>query len=637
MKRITVLLTLTIALCFQVFITKAQTIPLSERMTNTVMDIWSDSLWVGRPFKWTYDQGVLLEGVSSVWQRTGDKKYFDYIKKSMDFFVQENGDIRTYDKQSHNIDNVKNGRALLLLYNVTGQEKYLKAAQLLRHQLSEHPRTKEGGFWHKRIYPNQMWLDGLYMGQPFYAEYSAVTNDVKAFDDITNQFVFMERHSRDAKTGLLVHAWDESKEQQWADKTTGKSPHVWGRAMGWYGMALVDALDYYPATHPGRKQLIDILNRFAIAVGKVQQPSGLWYDIIDVPKGKGNYLESSAASMFVYAIAKGVRQGYLPQSYFKIAQKGYDGMKKEFVEEVNAEKVNFKGTVTVSGLGGKPYRDGSFEYYMSEKVITNDPKGVGAFISAANEMELATLPKPGLGKTVTLDYYFNNEYRKGPLGQNVRFHYTWEDQANSGFWFWRNLFNYAGAKTNRLEVAPTASNLKNSSVYIIVDPDTEKESPKPNFVQAKDATELVNWVKAGGVLVLMTNDVGNAEFTHFNKLAQKFGITFNEDQKNPVTGSQFEMAAIKVPAGNTIFKTAKKLYIKELSTIQVKAPAKPFFKHNGNVIMATAKLGKGTVFAVGDPWFYNEYVDGRKLPADFDNFKAANDLANWLLQQAAKR
>ncbi|EOR94754.1 Rhamnogalacturonides degradation protein RhiN [Arcticibacter svalbardensis MN12-7] len=637
MKRITTILTLSLFFCFQVLITKAQTIPLSERMTNTVMDIWSDSLWVGRPFKWTYDQGVLLEGVSSVWQRTGDKKYFDYIKKSMDFFVQENGDIRTYDKNSHNIDNIKNGRALLLLYNVTGQVKYFKAAQLLRHQLSEQPRTKEGGFWHKRIYPNQMWLDGLYMGQPFYAEFSAVTNDTKAFDDITNQFVFMERHSRDAKTGLMIHGWDESKEQQWANKTTGQSPHVWGRAMGWYGMALVDALEYFPDTHPGKKQLIDILNRYSAAVTKSQQPSGLWYDIIDVPKGKGNYFESSAASMFVYALAKGVRQGYLPQSYFKVAQKGYEGMKKEFVEEVNAEKINFKGTVTVSGLGGKPYRDGSYGYYMSEKAITNDPKGVGAFISASNEMELATMPKPGIGKTVTLDYYFNNEYKKGPLGQDVRFHYTWEDQANSGFWFWRNLFNYAGAKTNHLEVAPTALNLKNTSVYIIVDPDTEKESPKPNFVQAKDATELVNWVEGGGVLVLMTNDVGNAEFTHFNTLAQKFGITFNEDQKNPVTGSQFEMAAIPVPAGNAIFKTAKKLYIKELSTIQIKAPAKPFFTHKGDIIMATAKLGKGTVFAIGDPWFYNEYVDGRRLSADFDNFKAANDLANWLLQQASKR
>lgn len=637
MKKISVIIALAFVFCLQGRYANAQSAPLSERMTATVLDIWSDSLWTGRPFKWTYDQGVILEGVSAVWQRTGDKKYFEYIKKSMDFFVTEDGNIRTYDKNSHNIDNIKNGRALLLLYKVTGQEKYLKAAQLLRSQLDAQPRTKEGGFWHKRIYPYQMWLDGLYMGQPFYAEYSAMTNDIKAFDDITNQFVFMENNSRDPKTGLMIHGWDESREQKWANKQTGRSPHVWGRAMGWYGMGLVDALDYFPAGHPGRQKLIDILNRFAEAVSKVQQPSGLWYDIIDVPDGKGNYFESSAASMFVYAIAKGVRQGYLPQRYFSVAKKGFESMKKEFVEEVNAEKINFKGTVSVSGLGGKPYRDGSYEYYMSEKVITNDAKGVGAFISAANEMELAALPKPGLGKTVTLDYYFNNERKKSLTGQEVRYHYTWEDQANSGFWFWKNLFNYTGAKTTRLEVSPTAANLKNSSVYIIVDPDTEKEAAKPNFVNQKDVAEISNWVKAGGVLVLMSNDVGNCEFTNFNKLAQAFGITFNEDQRNTVTGKQFEMAAVNVPDGNPIFKTAKKLYIKELSTLKLSGSAKPVITHKGDVIIASAKVGRGTVFAVGDPWLYNEYVDGRKLPADFDNFAAANDLAKWLLQQVSKK
>lgn len=637
MKRLASIIAFAVVFCFFGHKVKAQSAPLSERMTATVMDIWSDSLWTGRPFKWTYDQGVVLEGVSAVWQRTADKRYFEYIKKSMDFFVGDDGNIRTYDKNSHNIDNVKNGRSLLLLYNVTGQQKYLKAAQLLRHQLDQHPRTKEGGFWHKKIYPNQMWLDGLYMAQPFYAEYSAITNDTKAFDDITNQLVYMENHSRDAKTGLLYHGWDESKEQKWADKTSGRSPHVWARAMGWYGMALVDALEYFPAEHAGRKKLIDILNRYAEAVSKVQQPSGLWYDIIDVPNGKGNYFESSAASMFVYSLAKGVRQGYLPQRYLAVAKKAFEGMKKEFVEEVNSDKINLKGTVSVSGLGGKPYRDGSFEYYMSEKVITNDPKGVGSFISAANEMEIAALTKAGIGKTVTLDYYFNNERKKDALGREVRHHYIWEDQSNGGFWFWKNAFSFEGAKTGRLEVAPSAANLKHSSVYIIVDPDTEKEAANPNFVSDKDVTAISNWVKAGGVLVLMSNDVGNCEFKNFNKLAQAFGITFNEDQKNTVTGKQFEMAAVMVPAGNSIFKTAKKLYIKELSTLKLSGTAKPVITHKGDVVIATAKVGKGTVFAIGDPWLYNEYVDGRKLPADFDNFAAAKDLAKWLLQQAVTK
>ncbi|MGX5690627.1 glycoside hydrolase family 88 protein [Arcticibacter tournemirensis] len=638
MKRICILSFFSLLFTVQVFSSYGQTKPLSERMAATVMDIWSDSLWVGRPFKWTYDQGVLLEGVSSIWQRTADRKYFEYIKKSMDFFVQSDGTIRTYEHKSYNIDNVKNGRSLLLLYRVTGQEKYLKAAQILRNQLNTHPRTNEGGFWHKKIYPYQMWLDGLYMGQPFYAEYSAMMGDTAAFNDITNQFVFMEKHSRDAATGLMYHGWDESKQQQWANKTTGLSAHVWARAMGWYGMALVDAIEYFPANHPGKKQLIDILGRFANAVQKVQDPkSGVWYDILDAPLRKGNYFESSASSMFVYTFAKAVRMGYLPSSYLKVAKKGYEGIQNEFIETVDADKINLKGTVSVSGLGGKPYRDGSFEYYMSEKVITNDPKGVGSFMLAANEMELAAIPKTGKGKTVTLDCYFNNEWKKGPAGKDVRFHYTWDDQANSGFWFWGNIFNYTGAKTNSLTVAPSAANLKNTDVYIIVDPDTEKETAKPNFVSAKDADVLYNWVKNGGVLVLMANDPANCELRNFNTLAGRFGIRFNGDLRNAVKGNEYETGAFNIPAAHPIFKTSKKVYIKEISTISVSAPAKAAFIEGKDIIMGTAKIGKGTVFAIGDPWFYNEYVDGRKIPAEYENYKAATDLTNWLLLQLPKK
>jgi unsaturated rhamnogalacturonyl hydrolase len=615
-----------------------QTKPLSERMTATVMDIWADSLWTGRPFKWTYDQGVLLEGVANVWYRTGDGKYFNYIKKSMDHFVKADGTIRTYEAGSYNIDNVKNGRALLLLYKVTGQEKYLKASQILRQQLSTHPRTNEGGFWHKKIYPYQMWLDGLYMGQPFYAEYSDLVHDEAAYNDIANQFVWMEQHSRDDRTGLLYHGWDESKAQKWADKTTGRSPHFWGRAMGWYGMALVDALEYFPAGHPRRAELTAILNRFATAVQKVQDPkSGVWYDILNMPTGKGNYLESSASSMFVYALAKGVRLGYLPESFMKVADKGYAGIQKEFIEEVDADKVNLKGTVSVSGLGGNPYRDGSYEYYLSEKVITNDPKGVGSFIAAAVEMEISKMPKPGKGKTVMLDSWFNNEFHNEPAtGKMEAFHYIWPEKDNNGFALFGHIFNMYGAKTATLESAPSAANLKNSSVYIIVDPDSEKETAKPNYIGDADVKVITDWVKTGGVLLLLGNDVGNAELKNFNKLTRAFGIRMNEDSKNRVQGNAYEQGAVMMPAGHPIFKTTKKAYLKEISTLTLSSPAKASVEHNGDVVIATAKLGKGTVLVVGDPWVYNEYIDGRKLPADFDNYNAASDIAVWLLKQAKK-
>ncbi len=621
----------------------AQSQPLSQQMAATVMEIWKDSLnlnpEVPKKVKWAYDQGVVLEGIDGVWRRTGNGEYFKYMQKSMDFFVTKDGKIERYKQADYNIDNVKNGRVLLTLYKVTGNKKYFTAATSLWEQLKQHPRTKEGGFWHKKIYPYQMWLDGLYMGQPFYAEYAALVKDQKAFDDIANQFVWMEKNARDAKTGLLYHGWDESKAEAWADKTTGKSPNFWGRAMGWYGMAMVDVLDNFPDNNPRKKEIIAILNRFAQAVQKVQDPkSGLWYDVLDKPTGKGNYLEASASSMFVYTFAKAVRNGWLPASYFAVADKGYKGIQKEFIEQRTAGMVNLKGTVEVSGLGGKPYRDGSYEYYVSEKVITNDPKGVGAFLLAADEMEIAATPKIGKGKTVVLDSYFNNEIKKDQSGNDQSWHYKWEERPNGGFSFWGEQFQNSGFKLNTLYQAPTLANLKNAAVYIIVDPDFEKENPNPKFISATDIKQVSEWVKAGGVLVLMGNDAPNVELTNFNKLANVFGVHFNGDSKGTVpVATNFETAKVLVPAGNEIFKP-KDLFIKEYSSLKLSGNAKSILKDkDGDDVMSVTKFGKGTVFVIGDPWLYNEYVDGRKIPANYKNFEAGQELVNWLAKQAATK
>ncbi len=610
---------------------------LSERVAATAMNTWKDSFALnGGPVRWSYDLGVILKGFEGTWLHTGNAAYYNYIQKMMDVYIQDDGSIKDYKASEYNIDYVNNGKLALLLYKVSGKEKYLKAANLLRDQLRTHPRTKEGGFWHKKIYPYQMWLDGLYMGEPFYAEYADLAHEDTTFNDIANQFIWMEKHARDAKTGLLYHAWDESKEQQWANKTTGLSPHIWARAMGWYGAALVDALDWFPQNHPKRKELIAILNRYTNAVEKVQdKTSGLWYDIIDLPKRKENYFEASAACMFVYAVAKGVRLGYLPAQKIGIAKKGYEGIIKKFIKEENGQ-TNLYGTVKVSGLGGNPYRDGSFEYYMREPVIVNDPKGIGAFILASNEIEMLPSLALGKGKTVLLDYYYNNEHKKDAFGVETRFHYTWEDYANSGYSMFGSMFRQNGAITASLATAPTAASLRNAAVYIITDPDTDKESPKPNYMQPQEAKVIYDWVKAGGVLLLMTNDSGNAEFTHFNTLPEKFGIHFNENSINHVNGNQFEMGALYIPVNDKVFKNTNKVYIKELATIGVKSPATAYYKNkNGDVIMASAKIGKGTVFAIGDPWFYNEYLDGRKLPAEFENYNAASGLVKWLLMQSA--
>ncbi|HEV7684122.1 MAG TPA: glycoside hydrolase family 88 protein [Pyrinomonadaceae bacterium] len=619
---------------------QAQSASLSARMAETVMSRWRDSweLQPDRPERWSYDQGVVLKGIEGVWLNTADGKYFRFIQQSMDRFVNDDGTIRTYAGDEYNIDHINNGRILLLLFQVTGQEKYRKAAALLREQLKTHPRTSEGGFWHKKIYPSQMWLDGLYMGEPFYTEYADTFHEAAAFDDIARQFILMETHSRDSKTGLLYHAWDESRAQRWSNPTTGRSPQFWGRAMGWYAMALVDVLDYFPEDHPQRARLIAILKRLAVAVQKYQEPkSGVWYEVLDQGSRKGNYFEASVSCMFTYALAKGVRKGYLPVSYLAVAQKGYQGIVRRFIRTDPTGQLNLEGTVSVGGLGGNPYRDGSYQYYLSEKIVTNDPKGIGAFLMAANEMEIAARLPVGRGKMVALDYFFNNEVKKDATGQDMRWHYKWQEMTNSGFFFWGKVFRNFGVKTAWLTTGPTAADLKQTDIYILVDPDTKAETEHPNFIEPQHTKAITDWVKAGGVLVLMGNDAGNAEFDHFNQLAKQFGIQFNQDSKNRVQGTDFAMGSVLVNASNPIFKTAKQLYLKEISTLTLTPPARPVMQHKGDVIMAVSRVGRGTVFAIGDPWLYNEYVDGRKLPPEFENFKAAKDLSSWLLQQVPPR
>jgi unsaturated rhamnogalacturonyl hydrolase len=630
------IITLIFILVFSSFMTNAQKEnSYAEKMARTVMTIWKDSMTSGngKPAKWTYDQGVILKGIEGLWKFTGEGKYFDYIQKSMDFFVENDGAIRTYKKEDYNLDNVLCGRILLTLYKVTKNEKYYKAALTLRDQLTQQPRTNEGGFWHKKIYPDQMWLDGLYMAEPFYAEWAATFGEDSDFNDIANQFIIIEKHARDTKTGLLYHGYDESKQQAWANKTTGLSPNFWARAMGWYGMALVDALPYFPKDHPERKELIGILDKFATAVTKVQDPkSGLWWDVLNFPNRKGNYEEASASCMFVYTFAKAVRLGYLPPSYLNVAKKGNAGITKKFVTNVHGQ-TKLNGTVSVSGLGGKPYRDGSYEYYIKEKVVTNDPKGVGAFLLASDEMELLPTLSAGKGKTVVLDNYFNREMRKDNFGKPEQFHYIWDEVDINGYSMFGNIFNKYGVKTNSLKTAPTLENLKSSSIYIIVDPDNERESEHPNYINENDINSIYEWVKDGGVLLLFGNDSANVEFSHFNKLAARFGIQFNFDCMNKETGRNFDMAKIDVDPNNHIFKNITKVYIKEYSSLSLKRPAYPILKQGNTNVVAVAKIGKGTVFAVGDPWFYNEYTDGRKLPPDFQNYQAAEALVKWAIAQ----
>jgi len=240
----------------------------SERMALSIMKTNPRAWQIDerKEAKWDYVHGLVLSSFEALFEKTRDEKYFEYIKSYADTLIDENGNIRTYKIEDYNIDMIEAGKILFGVYHSTQDQKYQKAMQLLRKQLQEHPRTKEGGFWHKKRYPHQMWLDGLYMGAPFYARYTVEFESGKNLDDVALQFDLIQKHSLDKKTGLLFHGWDESKQMAWANKKTGCSPNFWSRSIGWYAMALVDALDYYPINHPKRKILIRYLNKLAVAL-----------------------------------------------------------------------------------------------------------------------------------------------------------------------------------------------------------------------------------------------------------------------------------------------------------------------------------------------------------------------------------
>lgn len=337
--------------------------------------------------RWNYTNGLVCSALERVWKKTGDEKYYNYIKAYADEMIGDDGTIKGYKPDEYNIDKVNSGKFLFAVYERTKDAKYEKAIRLLCDQMRTHPRTSDGGFWHKKIYPHQMWLDGLYMGSPFLAQYAKVFNEPATFDDVAMQITLVDKHTYDEKTGLFYHAWDESKTQRWADKETGRSPHFWGRAMGWYAMALVDVLDFLPADHPKRKDIIAIAEKMAKGLVNYQDAeTGVWYQVVDQGKREGNYLESSASSMFAYFLFKAIDKGYIGKQYLPNARKAYDGILKQFIKVTDGQ-VSITNVCAVAGLGGNPYRNGSYEYYIGEPKRDNDPKAVGPFIMLALEVE----------------------------------------------------------------------------------------------------------------------------------------------------------------------------------------------------------------------------------------------------------
>ena len=336
--------------------------------------------------KWAYTNGLVLKSIWRAGLQLEKPEYLDYVQIYYDTLIEDDGMIRSYNMADFNSDKLCAGQALLELNELRPQDKYCKAIETLRQQMREHPRTTEGGFWHKERYTSQMWLDGLFMTSPFLSRYAQLYNEPELFDDIANQITLIAKHCRDKSTGLYYHGWDETCLQRWANPVTGTSKHFWGRAMGWYAMALIDVLDYFPQDHPRRTEIVKILDGILASLADYQdKDTGLWYQVLDQGGRKGNYLEASCSCMFVYVMYKAVRMEYVSGKYKRVADKGYKGLMDHLVKISNDGTVKIDQCCAVAGLGGKPYRDGSYEYYIGERIVQDDPKAVGPFIMASLE------------------------------------------------------------------------------------------------------------------------------------------------------------------------------------------------------------------------------------------------------------
>lgn len=392
-KRVRVLLLVVFPFVLNVFATDnspdyylnwAKSVANSEMKHNP--ELWQSD-FVKKP-KWDYTQGLIAYSLSKLFVETKDSVYFNYVQTFADFFINDKGEIMTYVLDKYNIDHLNGGKFLFDMYHFTKDEKYLKAIKLLRTQFDTHPRTQVGVFWHKEVYPNQVWLDGLYMGAPFYGQCVKELKEPKAnFDDVAKQLVVGDKVTLDARTGLNFHAWDEAKTQPWANKETGHSPNFWGRSMGWYMMAMVDVLDFLPENHPDRPQILLNLNRLTSSLIKYQDSkTGMWYQVTDMPNRTGNYLESSCSAMYIYSIAKAINNKYLSNDFKPALNKAFCGFIANAIQQNEDSTVSITKACSVAGLGGNPYRSGSFEYYISEPIRNDDPKVVGPFILACIEM-----------------------------------------------------------------------------------------------------------------------------------------------------------------------------------------------------------------------------------------------------------
>lgn len=370
-------------------------IEIVEKYVNELIDrstleepVWNiEKIRAGKKATWDYIDGCMIMSLLELYKVTENKKYFGFAEKYIDHRIKDDGTIMGYDKDELNLDNINEGKNLFTLYDLTGKEKYAKATANIYQQILEMPRTKEGNFWHKKIYPNQVWLDGLYMAQPYYMEYEKRFNDKKNYSDIYNQFFNVEKNLKDAETGLYCHAYDAERKMFWADPETGRSKNFWLRALGWFSMALLDTLTIADKGTPEYEHLLKMYKDLIDALLKYQSPEGMWYQVPNFPDREKNYLETSGSSIIAFCLLRGARLGYLPKEYSEYGVKAFHGICDKYLSTVDGE-MSLGGICLVAGLGPETNlrRDGSYEYYMSEPIVKDDAKGTAPFLLAYAEM-----------------------------------------------------------------------------------------------------------------------------------------------------------------------------------------------------------------------------------------------------------
>jgi unsaturated rhamnogalacturonyl hydrolase len=584
-------------------IADAESAPWSERIANSLLQHTLNQPSSQASATWDRATGFQLEGLEAEWYNTARGDYYRRAKETVDAVLQAHS-RPGIGNQPTDADG-QLGRQVLLFYRVTLHDNYYHAAEQLRSQL-----TASCGIGVSEARPTQrddQSSTHICTAEPFLSEFASFFGKPQDFAAITKDFLFWDGH---AQAGVRGHSAKSA-----ADEAASTDAEL--------AAALVDSLGYYPLNESGRAQLVALLNRIASTAEKQLDSRGS----STMPRTGSSF----SSCLYVYALLKGVRLGFLPARFTPLAEGAWKAIVKDCIH------VNASGAISLSpGLKDNLAHEISQQAPPGSSLDADELRGTGALLLAATEVDLAPTATDARGQTVMVDSWYNSQQRKNAAGDMEYFHYKWSDFSDSGYSLLGHMFRSHGASLETLTSAPTRDKLSKTQFYIIVSPDIPIKNPNPNYMTEKDAAEIAAWVHDGGVLVLMENDPPNADITHLNLLADRFGIHFDDALRHHIIGEQVQDGRIPVAAGGPVFREAHTLYVKDTCAISISGAATALLRDRGDIVMASAKYGRGTVFAAVDPWVYNEYTDGRRnlqIYGQFDNFGGGKELVRWLLEQ----